>query len=330
MLNRLAVVVQIIVIPVYFFGLANILPFVKLPFIYEQLPILNIFIVRILVPLTLSLPFVLFTWFKRYQLADTYEDLGTQVWKLPLSIKIFYGINFIIISLFALPLVAPIIGLAGGYYLGILLFGRAEEGPNIKRVEIKFVFTVYLIYAMFIALVHYIQVWEFFDSLIQLWIDNIDILYLSALNLADAVIFSSIVVFIFEFRRLRDNTLDIPPIGGILTIILFFFLEGFLLGFYYTEPIGLLPDVLNAFNIIHITAFLANIILLFLRWLFQMQQDEESTSIYVWITIIIFQLVNVASEDIKVISRTFAITLTCIIFMILFIISYRNVSRNYY
>ena len=148
--------------------------------------------------------------------------------------------------------------------------------------------------------------------------------------MADAVIITSLIIFIFELRQKYDYTNEIPPFISIIAIITFAILEISLLFFYFSGPIGLSEDSDFLFTVIHLSAFLVNISLLFLRWFLRVEQDTETgTSIYAWITIIIFQLVNVASEDIQLISRTGAILLTCSVFIILFYLTYRKVSDSW-
>jgi hypothetical protein len=303
---------------------------IHIPFLWELYPLLNDLIIRVIIPIVFSLPPLIFTWYKKYVLAETYAEISSTIWQLPTGIKVFYGFNFILICIFGLPLIAPIIGLFGGYFLGLMIFGRSEDEPNIKRPKVRLITTLYLPFALFFALIFYLQVGGFFNALIELWKENIDIMYLSALNLADAVIITSLIIFVFELRQKYDYTSEIPPIGPIIAITAFIILEGSLLFFYFSGSNGLSTDTNFVFTVIHISAFLVNLILLFLRWFLQIYQDTETgTSIYAWITIFIFQLVNVASEDIQLISRTGAILLTCGVFIILFYLTYRKVSDSW-
>lgn len=302
---------------------------IHIPFLWDSSPLINDFIIRIVIPVIFSLPLLLFTWYRKYILAETYAEISSTIWKLPTGIKAFYGFNFIIICVFGLPLVAPLIGLLGGYFVGLLIFGYAEDEPNIKRPKIRIFTSVYLPFAIIFAFIFYLQVGGFFNTLVSIWDDNINLMYLSALNLADSVIIASIIVFFFEIRQKYDYTLDIPPISAIIVIISFIILQGSLLFFYFSDP-NLSREVNLTFTIIHISAFILNILLLFLRWVLRISQDSDTgTSIYAWITIFIFQLVNIASEEIQLISRTGAILLTCLVFMVLFLLTYRKVSETW-
>ena len=329
-LDRLVVVFQFLAIPIYFFSLSNFMPTILIPFIWDTVPILNDLIIRIIIPTLFSLPIVIFTWYKRYVLSDTYVEISNTIWKLPTGIKAFYGFNFIIICIFGLPIFAPIIGLLGGYFLGLLIFGNSDDKPNISRPKIKLTTSIYLPIAIILSIIFYLQVWEFYEQLILIWKDNITVMYLSALNLADAVIITSLFILIFEIRNKYYYSSDTPPIGALIAIISFMVLEVSLVFFYYSGDTGLSQDVNLVFNLIHISAFLLSIGLLITRWILNITQDSETgNSLYAWITIIIFQLVNIASGDIQLISRTVAILLTCVVFMGLFVLTYREVSKSY-
>ena len=307
------------------------MPIILIPFIWDTVPILNDLIIRIIIPTLFSLPIIIFTWHKRYVLSDTYVEISNTIWKLPTGIKAFYGFNFVIISIFGLPIFAPLIGLLGGYFLGLMIFGdSSDDKPNISRPKIKFMTTIYLPIAIIFSIIFYLQVWKFLDQLILIWKDNINVMYLSALNLAAAVIITSLVILIFEIRNKYYYSSDMPPISAIVAILSFLLLEISLLFFYYSGDIGLSQDVNLVFNAIHISAFLFSVALLFIRWLLNISQDSETgNSLYAWVTIIIFQLVNIASGDIQLISRTVAILLTCVIFMGLFVLTYKEVSKSY-
>ena len=110
MVNRVAVVAQAILIPVYFLLLSNYLGDFKV-FLLENVPWLNFVFIRLIIPIVLSLPVVIFTISNAYQLADAYEEMGNQVMQLTTGFKAFYGFNFLLIVIFGLPVISPILGL---------------------------------------------------------------------------------------------------------------------------------------------------------------------------------------------------------------------------
>ena len=78
--------------------------------------------------------------------------------------------------------------------------------------------------------------------------------------------------------------------------------------------------------------FLLSLIIVVARYVFKVGDTEEGTSLFGWVTIFAFQIVNLASSeetlgDLALISRTTAILVTCGIFLILFISSYREAAK---
>ena len=338
MINRLIVVLQIIAIPVYFLTLTNFLPYLSIPVINDSAPWLNLLLIRLIVPLVLSLPLVGATYIRRYQTADAYDQMGNRIWRLPTGIKAFYGLNFFLIVVFGLPLVAPLIGLLGGYYLGLIIFGRSTDPdkPNISRPNIRASLLLYLPFALCIAIIFYAQAWNFYTDIYTLWTNNVDLMYSSALNLANAVVFGSLILIIFEYRQLQDYSLNIPPVAPIITGSIFFLLELPLLVFNFMHPGVLTAQEQLGFNIVNLAAFVSGLVILVLRWRFALDQDQtqEGNSFWAWITILLFQIVNFitsvpAPGGVHLLTRTTAIFLASIIFIVLFILSYRNASKNY-
>ena len=329
-LNRAIVLTQIIVIPLYFLALSNFIPYTNiLP--PGDLRFLEIILVRGIVPLVLCTPFLLFSYMKRYQLADTYEEMGKHVWSLPTGIKFFYGLNFLFVIAFLLPFLAPIVGLTGGYFIASALFGRSEEQPNIKRPRIRIFTTAYLPIAIFVGIMFYRQILYFFDFLLLIWEENINLLYATALNLADAVVFASIVITALAISEAGAHSDRAKALGNIVVAISFVILESLYIVLHFQQPTGLTPEQSFGFNIIHFLAFLANLVLIILRRLLAIEEEDDRNSAYAWVTILVFQIVNAATEDqIALLSKTTAILLSCVIFMVLFLLSYRKVSSEYY
>lgn len=338
MVNRLIVVIQIIAIPIYFLLLTNFLPYLTIPVINDYASWVNLLLIRLIVPLVLSLPLIVATYIRKYQIADAYDQMGNRIWRLPTGIKAFYGLNFFLIVIFGLPLIAPLLGLLGGYYLGLVLFGRSTDPdkPDISRPVIRASLLLYLPFAFFIAVIFYLQVWNFYSDIYALWTSNIDFLYSSALNLADAVVFGSLILILFEYRQSRDYSLNIPPIAPIITTVVFIILELPLLAFNLIHPGILTAQEQLGFNVFHFAAFISGLFILLIRWRFDLgqSQEQEGNSFWAWVTIVLFQIVNFITGDpssggIHLLTRTTAIFFSSIIFVVLFILSYRSATKNY-
>ena len=167
----------------------------------------------------------------------------------------------------------------------------------------------------------------------MLWIVNIEFIYFTALNIANAALLGGALLLLFEFMEKSDYTFEQPPIiETVIALASFVILEGLLIYFYFFTAQGLTGNQKLIFSIVNIIGFLLSVGILIFRYLFKLGDTEEGTSLFGWVTIFAFQLVNIASSeetlgDLALFSRTTAILITCGIFLILFISSYREAAR---
>lgn len=326
--ERVLIALQIILVPVYFLVLSNSLQKVNVPFIPSTM--LSI-LIRIVIPISFSLPIVLFSYFQRYEISEAYEHMGETIWNLPASIKAFYGFNFFLVIFFGLPFLAPIISLSGGYFIGLLIFKKKEDIVQISRPLIRISTWIYLPIGVFFAILFYYQIQPFFNYLGGIWINNINFLYLSSLNIANGALISALILSLFEFIEKNSLTFEKPTfLGPIIGIIVFFSLEAVLLAFYMSTPDHTFSTQQQLlFSIVNIVGFCLGLILIALRWILRSDSEEKGTGIIGWITIIIFQLVNLLSHGkFAIFSQTTAILITSLIFILLFITSYLNVVKQ--
>ncbi len=321
-ISRLIVFLQAIGIPIYLFAFFVLYVKVKLGWLDA---FWNGVLVNVITPIVLSLPFVVWTYLRRDQISEAYERMFSRVWRLPVAVKVFYGFNFLLTITFLLPLIAPIVALFGGYFLGLLLFqgGREEdEGPTIReRVLKRPVKIMSFLYLPFPLLVNF---WVYskalpkvLDLIEDVWLDNLDFFYSSSLCLADAVTFGNVLLLVYEGAREVDHLVTIPERRiFLLTVFMFFILEGVLIAF---EEILIF---------IHVFAVLLGMGSLGLRYLKGLTGASGELSITGWISIIAFQLVNYVTEFFDL-SRTAALGLASIIFLVLFVQSYQEASKRY-
>ncbi len=323
--GRVLIAAQIILVPIYFFLLANVLT-LNIPFIPHTLASL---FVRIISPITLALPIVLFSYFQRYEISEAYENMGKTVWALPNSIKAFYGFNFIIVILFGLPFIAPLISLTGGYFLGLVIFKKKEDVVQISRPLIRASTVLYLPFGLFIGFIFYFQISSFFSQLAQLWANNTNFLYLSSLNLANGALISGLLLTFFDYMDKNSLTFEKPKfLNTIVGVVVFIALELLLIYLYYFTSEGFNLTNQLIFSAVNIIGFLLSIILIAFRWLIRSEYEQEGTGLIGWITIVVFQLINLISQsNFKFISQTTAILLTSIIFIVLFISSYIKATK---
>jgi hypothetical protein len=325
--GRILIALQIILVPLYFFILANFFKTIDLPFIPNTLASL---FVRIISPISLSLPIVLFSYFQRYEISEAYEHMGETVWNLPSSIKAFYGFNFFLVIAFGLPFIAPIISLSGGYFIGLVLFKKKEDMVQISRPLIKFSTIIYIPIGLFIGILFYYQIEPFFNSLVKLWGDNINFLYLSSLNIANGALISGLLFAVFDYLEKNSLTFEKPNfLNAIIGVFVFVGLEVILIYFYNSTPDHIITGTHQLiFSIVNIVGFFLSLILIVLRWLTRSDYEETGTGLVGWITIFAFQLVNLLSQgNYAILSQTTAIVITSLIFILLFISSYVKATK---
>ncbi len=330
--GRVAVVLQFILIPVYFIGL---MAFFVHPLIQKEaisLPFLDknateIYIV-VLGPIILALPYWLWTYGERYVIAEAYQRLGTRIWRLPTAIKVFYGLNFLIGIVFLLPLISPIIALFGGFFLAVFVFHLKKEDESLFNRKVLIVTFLYLPFALGIAWGFYSGIVDIFGSVINIWLDNLDLLYISALILADCVTFGGIVYFVYEGAQQVDPTVVIPE--GFITLgifALYIVLEVFYLVF---------PSFSVYLTWVHYAAVAVGLVIFVIRYLKGLGRSGHGTSLGSWLFILIFQFLNFLSNQ-KIIGeltglavgRTTAIYIAFLIFVGLFMISYVEAKSRF-
>ncbi|MFX0087042.1 MAG: hypothetical protein ACFFAU_15395 [Candidatus Hodarchaeota archaeon] len=326
--GRLIVILQFFLIPIYFYLLALTFSGSFISFLDETL---SNFIVYVIGPLIMAVPFFFWTIGRRYQIGDAYEMFGREVWRLPTTIKAFYGFNFIIGVIFVTPLLIPIISLFGGYFIAIYLLNWREEGKLISTQRKTIILTLlYLPLPFLVVLGFYFGynslsgqsgIIGFFFDLLSMWNDQIDVFYMSALILADCATIGGVFYLIYEGAQQVDHTVTVPgPIITILSIISFLILESLYL---------LYPLYFGEFlRWIHIGAVIVGVFVLIIRY-WKGLVTRETTSITGWITLVIFQAVNFLPGAFERISRSSAIILAFTIFLVIFYISYKHASKRY-
>ncbi|MFX0113254.1 MAG: hypothetical protein ACFFB3_01775 [Candidatus Hodarchaeota archaeon] len=321
-ISRLIVFLQAIAIPLYLFLFFFLFIDVELGWIDK---LWSDMLVHVLTPVVLSLPFVGWTYIRREQIAEAYERMFSRVWRLPVAIKAFYGFNFLLTVAFILPLVAPIVALFGGYFLGLLLLGRGSEdegGPRFReralKRPVKIISFLYLPFpALVIFWVYSKALPEVLELINKVWLDNLNFLFSSSLCLADAVTLGNALLLMYEGAREVDHLIEIPEKRIFLfTILAFLILEAIFIAF---------PEIIFY---IHIIAVLLGIGTLLLRYTKGLTGEDGGQSIGGWLSIIAFQLINYVSEIFDV-GRTMAIALASILFLVLFALSYREAGRRF-
>lgn len=333
--GRLLVLLQFFLFPVYFLLLSfvfdvGVIWFLNTP----DLSFMSDIIVFGIGPLIMSVPFFFWTYGRRYQIADAYESFGREIWRLPTTIKAFYGFNFVVGLIFLFPIITPIVSLFGGYFIAIYFFKWREEGVrfSIQRKTL-FLSLIYLPVPLLVVIGFYFGydplgtqsgILAFFLDIIKIWNDQIDVIYTSALILADSATIGGILYLIYEGAHQVDYTVKVPgPLITLISTALFLFLEFIFL----VVPTEIFQK--EAFLVLfHIGAVLIGILMLIIRY-WKGLMTRQDTSIVGWLTLVIFQMVNFASGNLETISRSTAIFVAFGIFLFLFWNAYRHSSMRY-
>ncbi len=296
----------------------------------SELIFLSNFIVYGIGPLIMAVPFFFWTYGKRYQIGDAYETFGREVWRLPTTIKAFYGFNFLLGVVFLFPIIIPIVSLFGGYFIAVYLFGWREEGKLISgQRKTKILTLVYSPFPLLVVIGFYFGydllnsqsgIVGFFSQLIDLWIDRIDELYTTALILADSATIGGAIYLVYEGAQQVDRDVRIPNLFiTLISLVCFISLETLYLFFdSFEEFLGW----------IHIGVVILGIILLIIRY-WKGLLTSRDTSIVGWLTLLLFQLVNFASGALETISRSSAIFIAFTIFTFLFWVAYQRAGQRY-
>ncbi|MFX0093533.1 MAG: hypothetical protein ACFFBD_17410, partial [Candidatus Hodarchaeota archaeon] len=276
-------------------------------------------LMKVVAPFVFSVPFFLWSYLWRDQIADTYELMGQRVLKLSVGTLLFYGINFGIVLLLLLPVIAPLVALGGGFFIARLIFGETRS----KKVLL--ITLLYIPIPLFIAIGFYLGIYNEFIQLVTYWNEILPFLYGICIAIADGIAIGSLILLIFEGAKQVDSTVSIP--NGLITLsslgLAVIFAGIFLIG---SEGMQIITFDLSFW--IHIVAIGIGIIVLVIRYLKGLSQVSEAGYLG-WASIIAFQLVNIASsQNLALITRPVAVFLGFGLFLLLFAISFWEVTQN--
>lgn len=333
--GRLLVILQFILIPVYFFLLSFVFVGGVIWFLNtDDLHLLSDITVYGIGPLLMSVPFFFWTYGRRYQIGDAYESFGKEVWRLPATVKAFYGFNFIVGIIFLFPLITPVVSLFGGYFIAVYLLKWQEEGKLISTQRKTILLTlIYLPLPLLVIIGFYFGydpvgeqsgIFAFFLELFNIWNIQLEVIYTSALILADSVTIGGILYLIYEGAQQVDRTVRVPgPLITLISAALFIFLEFI----YLAVETDIFPT--EAFlELFHIGAVILGVLMLVVRY-WKGLTTSRDTNIIGWLTLVFFQIVNFVSGDLEVISRSTAIFMAFAIFFFLFWVAYRHSSKRF-
>ena len=323
---------QVLFFPLYFLALTY---FYVLPLVDNgafTLPFLDRDLVKGLIlfgtVIVFPLPYVLWSVKQRYQLADAYEHMGSRIWKLPITIKIFYGINSLVVLMFLIPLISPLLSMLTGFIFGALL-SKSREKKYFSKMSL-IIGLLYLPIPALVAWAFYSGIVPAFGTLIELWRSNLEFMYISTILLADSVTFGGVVYLIYEGAREVDPSVQVPEIPiTISVIVLYAIMEGFLIAY---------PGSFGEFLIfVHWFAIIVGIVTIGVRLWRGLSPTRGATSISGWVTLIFFQALNLITNYVSKFipdvdfsfAKSLAIFVAFFVFMVMFIGSYYRATTRF-
>lgn len=326
-LNRLAVLLQTILIPVYFVIYTFIwntrisdnlsiflsktynLGFFDLSFTWLSLTQTSIYwLVNLGIPIFYSIPWVLFSIGRANKIATTYSLMGRALGRVRLDQKIFYGLNATFaLVFFVLPYLSPLITIFGIFFSTKIVLERIKIG--------RFHFLVWFIPGLLLSLfplllagAFYLEYTRLFYDVAVLWNSSIDILFGFCLCLAISIAFGNFWLFINDVR-VDMGVINEVNHASILAIKLATLLVA--LPFYFLEPTGIVIQILNYF------AVFLGICVIVLRFVKKLPSSEGSN--YGFILIPVFAIVQIISTRV---AKSIVVALAALIFFLLFLVSY--------
>ncbi len=324
MINRLVVLIQIILVPIYFIFFTSYwhteieLFFDILVSKYDWTRIIlkpwfvN-FLIDFGITIVFSLPWVLISILRATRIADAYMLMGRALGKVRIDQKIFYGLNAAFVMIFlVLPFGSPLITIIGIFIFIKIISHKIGIGKLSKLVWIIPSIIIAIIPAVvaFAFYINYISLW---DKIFQTWLSSIGTIFGIGLCLAIAISIGNFILFLYEGRAKYNNE-NIPyEIVFVVKMVLL----GVLLLIYFN----------NGIKIVNYVNYLAAI-LAFLEMGLRKLHDmpSEGSSKFGVVMVIVFSLVNMLTNylgSILSIAQTVVILISGLIFFILFTLSYK-------
>jgi hypothetical protein len=242
MINRLIVLLQIFIFPLYFYLWFWTEPVRSLSlesFIWWDPPgtdaipdTTEMILIRIVTPLIFALPFTLASLIRATKIANSYELMWRAMGKVRIDTKLFYMVNAIFcLFFFILPFGSPVIAVFGAFFAVKLIlhaFGVKKDVPAIL-VVIPGLFLAAI--PLMVAIAFYMEYAAIIKPIWDTWVNYSTIFYGIVLCLACALAIGNFFLFIREGASEVSYTKPYNErIGLIIKIFLF---AGFLLIYFF-------------------------------------------------------------------------------------------------
>ena len=205
MINRLIVLLQIFLIPIYFIFSGTYLYEALYDNIAEmfgsQLTFnenTKVLLLGVILPALYAFPWVLGSYIYRNRLADSYELMGRALGRVRIDQRLFYGLNALyVLTFFLFPVLSPAFSALFMFFIVKILISKKTNRDPPQFLWIISGFFLALIPTVF-AFAFYMEYFDLIDSLMGIWSSNVDMMYGIGLCLADAVALGNFYLLIQE------------------------------------------------------------------------------------------------------------------------------------
>ena len=324
MLNRLLVLVQIVLIPIYFIYF-TVNWQIEIALFFDVLlskatwlrgilgPGFVNFLISYGIPIIFSLPWVIISALRATRIADAYSLIGRALGKVRIDQKLFYGLNAAFVLIFIiLPFGSPLITIIA-IFIAVRMFMRKILIGKLLKLAWIIPGIILAFIPTLVAIAFYINYLHLWNFIYSTWNESIGIIFGIGLSLAIAISIGNFFQFLLEGRSKYENV-DTPE-----AMILLF--KGFLVGIFLLILFG---EGIELLNYINYAAVAFAFVELGLRKLHDM--PSKGASKFGIVMVIVFSLVNILTTYLKSISnfaQTLVILISGLIFFGLFYLSYK-------
>lgn len=332
MINRLIVLLQIIIFPLFFYlwawlgpypeSLANFFWWTK-----DQITGIPVspfgtlgdtIILKVVGPLIFALPFTLVSIVKANRVASSYELMWRALGKVRIDTKIFYMVNAIFcLFFFILPFGAPVIAVFGAFFAVKLILYAFGVKKNIPAILIVIPGLFLAAIPLMISIAFYSEYQTVIKPIWDFWVHYSPIFYGFVLCLACAIAIGNFYMFVREgASQVSYKTQLNERIGIFIKTLLF---GGFVLLYVFVDK---LDSTKTSMFIINIIAVSLGLLEGLIRWRKKISNDEGGGG---RLMVVVFIAVNFVARYLANPSTaiTIIVALSACIFFILFILAYR-------
>ena len=329
MINRLIVLLQVFIFPIYFYLWAWLeaapYPDSLAGFFFWRASDTSPFgatgdmvILKIVAPLIFALPFTLASIVRATKIANSYELMWRAMGKVRIDTKIFYFVNAIFcLFFFILPFGAPIIAVFGAFFAVKLLLYAFGVKKNVPALLIVIPGLFLAAIPLMVSIAFYSEFTTVIGPIWTTWTSLAPVFYGVVLCLACAIAIGNFFILLREGASQVSYTKEVTDrIGLIIKIILF----GGILTLFAT--VDQWSSAGTAMFVINIIAVVLSAIEALIRWRKNLSKDTGGGG---RIMVLVFIAVNfvvryVARPEAAI---TAIVALSACVFFVLFVLAYR-------